>query len=97
MPFKKGGKPWNNGKPASEESKKKMSIAQKKRYAEGAAPWNKGKKGVQGWSEERKNRMSKRMTGKKNPMHGKRITGSKHHMYGKHPTEDTRRRISEGG
>jgi DNA mismatch endonuclease (patch repair protein) len=60
-------------------------------------PWNKGKKRVQGWSEERKKKMSQRMTGKKNPMYGKRITGSKHHMYGKHPSEETRKRISEGG
>ena len=66
-------------------------------FKKGGKPWNKGKKGVQGWSEERRNRMSKRMTGKKNPMHGKRITGSKHHMYGKHPSEETRKRISEGG
>ena len=48
--FKKGQKTWNKGRKMTLVERKKNSIAQKKRYADGGEPWNKGKTGV--YSEE---------------------------------------------
>ena len=41
-----GQKPWNKGRKMTLVERKKNSIAQKKRYANGGEPWNKGKTGV---------------------------------------------------
>ena len=74
----------------SEESRRKMSSSQKKRFAAGDVHPMKGTH----HSEEWKKKMSKRMSGEKNPMFGKRITGSKHQMYGKHHSEESKRKMS---
>lgn len=69
------------GKEIPEETKKKMSVAQK---------------GKPKWSKEEKRKfslmMKGKMAGEKNPMYGK--TGRDHPRYGGHHTEDARRRIS---
>ena len=75
----------------SEESRRKMSSSQKKRFADGDVHPMKGTH----HSEEWKKKMRQRMSGEKNPMYGKRITGPKHHMYGKHPSEETRKKSSK--
>ena len=67
-----------------------MSKARKKWFANGGVHPMKGKH----QSEEWKKKMSKRMSGEKNPMFGKRITGSKHQMYGKHHSEESKRKMS---
>ena len=74
----------------SEESRRKMSSSQKKRFAAGDVHPMKGTH----HSEEWKKKMSKRMSGEKNPMFGKRITGSKHQMYGKHHSEESKKKMS---
>jgi len=74
----------------SEETRRKLSKARKKWFANGGVHPMKGKH----QSEEWKKKMSKRMSGEKNPMFGKRITGSKHQMYGKHHSEESKRKMS---
>ena len=74
----------------SEETRRKLSKARKKWFANGGVHPMKGKQ----QSEEWKKKMSKRMSGEKNPMFGKRITGSKHQMYGKHHSEESKRKMS---
>lgn len=59
--FKKGESPWNKGKNFNEEAKLNMSMAQKKRYENGAISPMKGKK----HTEEAKKKMSEKRIGVK--------------------------------
>lgn len=69
------------GKPVSEGTRRKVSIA------------NTGKT----WDSERKQQWSKRMMGENNPNYGNgsKISGEKNYWYGKHLPESVRRKMSE--
>jgi group I intron endonuclease len=78
------------GKKQSNESKRKNSESNKKHWAENENP-NKGKK----YFKEEKEKLSEIMKQfyEKNPE--KIICGEKHYMFNKHPSEETRKKMSE--
>lgn len=79
----------NMGKKLSEETKKKLSEVLK-----GRIPWNKGKGGKYHiHSEEYKQNMSKRVSGKGNPMYGTHRRGEKCPTYGMHHSEETKEKV----
>lgn len=74
MPFKKGQVGYNKGKHLSEETRHKLSLAQKRTYENGRIPWFKGKH----LSEEHKRNMSiaqkKRFAESPHPRLGAKLT-----------------------
>jgi len=67
--FASGYVPHNKGKKAKPESRRNMSLAQKRRFASGAQPPMKGKK----HTEEARRRMSKSTSGVNHPNYGKHL------------------------
>jgi len=75
--------PWNKGKKASEEARRKMSETGTW-FKKGEEPWNKGRTGV--YSEEVKRKMSNARKG--------RFGGEKHPMFGKHHSKESKEQMS---